>query len=79
MNEKKTAYINGGKEFVVTFTDGTKANFAICEECLKVLTMEQVQEILKRQIVSWGQEIQASLNWYIQEAIHLRVDKWTSG
>jgi len=79
MNKKQTAYINDGQEFVMYFTDGTKANFAICRECLKTLTKEQAQEILKRQIVSWGQEIQAQLNWFMQDAVHLKIDKWILG
>lgn len=76
MNPKKTAYINGGMEFNVEFNDGSNANFGICEDCFKVLTQEQADEIIKRQIVSWGLEIQAQLNWYIQKAVHLKITKW---
>jgi hypothetical protein len=76
MNEKMDVYINGGREFIMHFTDGTKANFGICEDCLKNLTMAQSEEILKRQLVNWGLEIQGQLSWFIKEAVHLRVDKW---
>jgi Zn-finger protein len=76
MNETKSAYINGGMEFWVRFSDGSKAKFGICSDCLKVSTQEQIDKILEKQKINWGQEIQATLNWYVHKAINLKVIKW---
>ena len=75
MNPNKTAYINGGLEFWVQFSDNSKAQFAICSDCFDKITQEQLDEIMERQKVSWGQEIQAQLNWYIKQAINLKITK----
>lgn len=77
MNEKKTAYNDYGMEFFVKFSDGSKANFAICKECFKNLTQEQVDKILQRQLVNYGAEIQSQMVWFYKIAIHLKVAKWS--
>ena len=76
MNDKKTSYANGGMEFCVKWTDGKNGNFAICSDCFKTLTKEQVEKITQQQILNWGIEIQKQLSWYIKEAVHFRVAKW---
>jgi hypothetical protein len=75
MNQNKTAYTNGGFEFWVKFSDGSKACFAICSDCFDKITPEQLDDIMKRQKVSWGQEIQAQLNWYVKEVVNLKIVK----
>ena len=76
MDEKKSSYINGGQNFFVKFHDGTIAEFAICKDCFFVLTQEQIDKIVESQKVNWGMEIQFQLQWYINEAIHLKAVKW---
>jgi len=75
MNQKKTSYINGGMDFWVQFSDSTRAIFAICQDCYKNITQEQLDGIMQSQIVSWGDDIQKQLLWYINKAIFLRIDK----
>jgi hypothetical protein len=76
MNSTKTEYINGGTEFWVKFSDGSRAQFAICSDCLEKLNQEQLDKIMESQKVSWGQEIQAQFNWYIKQAINLKIIKY---
>ena len=78
MNEAKTAFMNGGFEFFVKFNDGGHATFAICEDCYAKLTQEQMDEIMRSQIVNWGIEIQKQLSWYIAQAVHLKIIKWSN-
>lgn len=77
MNKEKTSYINGGMSFWVKFSDDSKAEFAICQDCYSVVTQEQLDEIMRRQIVSWGEEIQAQMRWFAKIAVHLRIIKWS--
>lgn len=69
-----------GTEFHVLFSDGAKGKFAICKDCLKTLTKEQVDEIMKRQITTWGYEIlktyERQMSWYITKAVHLTINKF---
>ncbi len=76
MNSTQAEYINGGLEFWVKFSNGNNAKFAICSDCLDKITQEQLDEIMERQKVSWGQEIQAQLNWYIKEAVNSKIVKY---
>jgi len=73
MNDKKTAYINGGMEFWVRFNDGNNATFSICETCYSTITQEQLDEIMKSQIVNWGLEIASQLQWFYKIAVHLKI------
>lgn len=75
MNEKKTAYINGGMEFWVKFSDESRATFGICLDCLDKITQEQLDELIERQKINWGLEIQKQLTWYITKAINLKIIK----
>lgn len=75
MNDKKTAYINGGMEFFVKFNDNSNACFAACEDCFNKITPEQLSIIMKRQVVSWGREIKEQLKWYYTKAVHLQIIK----
>lgn len=75
MNETKSQYINGGFEFWVSFSDGSRACFAACEDCYRVIAPEQLAVIMQRQVVSWGQEIAAQLKWYYTKAVHLQITK----
>jgi hypothetical protein len=75
MNETKTALINGGFEFWVAFQDDTKAQFSICEDCYSKITQEQLDEILKSQVMNWGMEVEANLRWFYTQAVHLKIVK----
>ena len=75
MNPKKTAYINGGFEFFVLFNDNSRASFSCCEECYKNITQEQLDEIMKSQILNWGLEIIQTQTWYSRKAVHLKIIK----
>ena len=77
MNEAKTQYINNGFEFWVKFSDGSRAQFAICPDCFNAITQEQLDKIMERQKVSWGMEIQAQLSWFIKKAINLKIIKFS--
>ncbi len=77
MNETKTAYINGGFEFWVLFSDESRAQFAICPDCFDIISQEQLDKIMERQKVSWGQEIQAQLNWFVKKASNLKIIKFS--
>ena len=76
MSKEKSAYINGGVEFWVRFSDNSFAKFAICFDCLDKITQEQLDEIMERQKISWGKEISKSLIWFYQKACHLKITKW---
>lgn len=76
IDKKQSIYINGGFEFFVLLNDNSKITFAICQECFDKLTMEQLQEIMRRNIAAWGEEIQKQLEWYSKTAVHLRPVKW---
>ena len=75
MNNNCSQYLNGGFEFWVSFSDGSHALFAACEECYSKVTPEQLTVIMQRQIVSWGEEIAAQLKWYYTKAVHLHIVK----
>jgi hypothetical protein len=75
MNETKTALINGGFEFWVAFQDGTKAQFAICEDCYSKITQEQLDGILSSQLINWGEEIASQMRWFYTQAVHLKIVK----
>ena len=77
MNEAKTQYINNGFEFWVKFSDGSRAQFAICLDCFNAITQEQLDKIMERQKVSWGLEIQAQLSWFIKKAVNLKIIKFS--
>jgi len=63
-------------DFWVQFSDGSKAQFAICFDCFEVITQEQINDIMQSQILNWGQEIYNQLNWYITKAVNLKITKW---
>ena len=75
MDKRKMSYINGGMEFWVQFNDKSRATFSICEDCYKTLTQEQLDEIMRFQIVSWGVEISQTLIWFYRKAVHLKIVK----
>lgn len=75
MDKAKQKYINGGFEFFVLFSDNSRASFSICEDCYKNITQEQLDEIMKSQIVNWGWEISQTLNWFYTNACHLKIVK----
>jgi len=75
MDDKKTSFINNGLEFWVKFSDGSRAQFAICSDCLATITQEQLDDIMERQKNNWGLEIQATLNWFVKTASHLKIVK----
>jgi len=75
MNANRTEYINGGMSFWVEFQDGTKAEFSICSECYKNISQEMLDRIIASQKVNWGIEIARQMQWYYEEAIHLRIVK----
>lgn len=75
MNDKKTAYINNGMEFYTRFSDNSIAKFAICKDCYDKITQEQLDKIIRSQIVNWGLEISKQMLWYAQKAVHLKIIK----
>jgi hypothetical protein len=77
MDEQMTKYINGGMEFYCLLSDNTKIAFASCEDCFSKLDIDQVKDIMKRNIVSWGIEIANQLKWYYSTAIHLTAIKFS--
>lgn len=76
MNIDCSQYNDKGTELKVLFTDNTKALFGICYSCKSTITKEQVEKILESQKVNWGLEIQKTLEWYVSEAINLKVGAW---
>ena len=76
MTKDKSAYCNGGIEFWVKFSDESKAQFAMCSDCLDKITQEQLNELMERQKVSWGEEISATFRWFYKEVCHLKIVKW---
>jgi hypothetical protein len=75
MNDTKTQYINTGFEFWVKFSDESKAQFSICEDCYSKITQEQLDAIMQSQIVNWGEEITKQMQWYYTQAVHLKIVK----
>jgi len=75
MDKTKTKYVNGGIAFWVKFSDGSQAQFSACEDCYKVITQEQLDDIMASQKVNWGWEISKTLQWYYDKAIHLKIAK----
>lgn len=75
MNKEKSAYINGGMSLWVRFSDNSQAEFSICQDCYKNITQEQLEDILKSQIVNWGMEIAMQLQWFYKKAVHLKIVK----
>ena len=57
------------------FSDGSKAKFAVCKDCKPVLTQEQLDELMRRQIYTWGVEVARQFKWYYEIAVHLRIIK----
>ena len=78
MNSIKSEYINGGKEFWVRFSDGSRAQFSICSDCLENITQEQLGSIMQRQRISWGLEIQAQLDWYVKSVSGMSIIKYAN-
>lgn len=75
MTPNKKAYINGGMSMWVKFSDGSRAEFSICSECFDKITQEQLDELVARQKLNWGIEIQKTLEWYITKAVNLKIVK----
>ena len=55
--------------------DKSKAKFAVCNDCQPNLTQEQLDELMQRQIYTWGAEVARQLKWYYETAVYLRIIK----
>jgi hypothetical protein len=73
MNKEKTELINGGISFFVKFSDESIGEFTICQECYSKITQEQLDEIMKGQIISWGLDIAMQLRWFYSKSAHYKI------
>lgn len=62
-------------EIFVKFNDENKTKFAICKDCKLVIAQEQLDELMKRQIYTWGIEVAQQFKWYYEQAVHLKIIK----
>ena len=65
-------------ELPVIFDDNSEANFGVCKDCKNNATKDQVEELVKDQIFTWGQEIIKQQIWFSTRAVFLRLKEWTT-
>lgn len=84
--EKPISLNNDGMLFWVKFSDGSKAQFAICRDCFNTLDDKKIKTLNDDQRYSWGMEIlngplgilqfAAQLKWYVEKAVFLEIVSW---
>lgn len=72
-------------QYWIKYQDGSNADVPVCKSCLGSLTLEQAQEVQRRQRYAWGLEIfntplglldmADQIKWYIRVGVFLEVVK----